>query len=197
MNRQQQLCVALNNQQSPSPAIFLKHVQNNPRCHSCVEVAGLQVWIFKETKKKKNPPANFFSPLAWEALASSAARCDAAFRASAEEFLPRHAARLLRVQIAGVSNNIASSSTFFPTSLWLHRTPQNVHQICCERLTGGISHSPLSVVQGVGWNTEFFTCRWFSVISIFQPKSQTSSLEKNDNCWQNPWHAVSSNANLG
>lgn len=84
---------------------------------------------------------------------------------------------------------------YFP-HLLLRRTLQNADRICCKCLTGGISHSPLSLVSGVGWNTEFFTCRWFSVISIFQPKSQTSSLEKNDNRWQNPWHAVTSNANL-
>lgn len=85
----------------------------------------------------------------------------------------------------------------FPTFLLLHRMRQNIYRICYKCVTGGISQSPLSVEWGVGWNTEFFTCGWFSVISIFQPKSQTSSLEKNDNWWQNPWHAVSSNANLG
>lgn len=96
----------------------------------------------------------------------------------------------------GEQQHLPLQQLYFPHP-WLCRTPQNACCIGCKRLTGGISHSPLSLVSGVGWNTEFFTCRWFSVISIFQPKSQTSSLEKNDNWWQNPWHAVTSNANLG
>lgn len=54
-----------------------------------------------------------FSPLVREVLPSSAARCDAAFCASAEEFLPRHAAGLLRVQMAEASNNSTAPSSIF------------------------------------------------------------------------------------
>lgn len=152
-------------------------------------------FLKKQTKKKINPHANFFPFGMGKHYRAQQLAAMLPFVLQLRNSC--HAAGLLHVRIAEASNNIASSSTLFPTSLLLRKTPQNVYRICCKSLTGGISHSPLLVVWGVGWNTEFFTCRWFSVISIFQPKSQTSSLEKNDNCWQNPWHAVSSNANLG
>lgn len=147
-------------------------------------------------KKQKNPRANF-SPFGRGSIAELSGLLGCCLSHSVEEFLTSHAAGLLRAQIVEASNSIAPSRSFMFHISLLRRTLQNVHCVCCECLTGGISHSPLSLVSGVGWNTEFFTCRWFSVISIFQPKSQTSSLEKNDNWWQNPWHAVTSNANLG
>lgn len=146
MNRQQQLCIALNNQQTPSLATFLKHFQNNPRCYSCVYVAGLQVRILKETNKQKNPHANFstFGTGSTAELSSLLRRC---LSHSAEEFLTCHAAPC--TDRRGRQQHRPFQQFYFP-HLFLPRTLQNVCCICCECLTGGISHSPLSLVSAVG-----------------------------------------------
>lgn len=130
-------------------------------------------FLKKQTNNKKKSACKLFH-FGTEALQSSATSCDAALRTSAAELLPAHSPRLLGVQIQQ-RHPSHPPALCFPPSL----TPWDAGE-CLPYLAAGTSHSPLSVAWGGGCGAEFFTCGWFSVISIFQPESPTLPLEKND-----------------